>query len=170
MNHPEHRTEVEDGGNQRRLGDFHERHVDGFGHDEGNGAHYRRHYLAAHARSGLDPAGKRGPVAKALHQRNGELSRGHDVGNPGAGDGPHQRRRSNGHLRRAAELVPEQSHGEVGKQLDHAGLFKKGAEQNEQKNVGRRNVGRRPVQPFGSKRQLIDDLVEAIAAMGQVAR
>ncbi|MNE63803.1 hypothetical protein D3C80_1591760 [compost metagenome] len=65
--------------------------------------------------------------------------------------------------------MAEQSHGEVGKQLDHAGFFKESAEQDKQKDVGGRNIGRRPIQPFGTKGQLIDDLVEAIAPMGQFA-
>ncbi|MNE30621.1 hypothetical protein D3C80_1241500 [compost metagenome] len=66
--------------------------------------------------------------------------------------------------------MAEQAHGEVGEQLDHAGLLEKGTEQDEQENVAGRYIGRSAVQPFGTKRQLVDDLVQAVATMRQVAR
>jgi len=91
MNHPEHRTEIQNGRDQRGLGDFHERHIDGFRHDERHCTHHRRHDLAAHARSGFDAAGESRSIAEAFHQRNGELPGGHHVGDARAGDGPHQR-------------------------------------------------------------------------------
>ena len=65
---------------------------------------------------------------------------------------------------------PEQAHGEIGEQADHAGLLEEGAEQDEQIDVGCRHVGRRAVKTFGTERQLVDDLVKAVAAVGQVAR
>ncbi|MNC68039.1 hypothetical protein D3C75_1185890 [compost metagenome] len=92
MNHPENRAEIQDGGNQRRFGDLYEGNVDGFSHDESDGPHHRRHQLAAHAGGGFHPTGKRSSVAKAFHEWDGELPRGNDVGNPGAGDSTHQRR------------------------------------------------------------------------------
>ena len=66
--------------------------------------------------------------------------------------------------------MAEHAHGEVGEKLDHPGLLEEGAEQDEEENIGRRDIGRRAVEAFGAERQLVDDLIEAIAAMGEVAR
>lgn len=132
--------------------------------------HHRRHQLATHARGRLDAAGERRLVAETLHQRDGELSGGDHVGHAGAGDGAHQRRGEYRDLGRPADPVTEQAHGEIGEQADHAGLLEEGAEQDEQIDVGGRYVGRRAVETFGTERQLVDDLVEAVAAVGQVAR
>src|SRR5690606_28280072 len=74
------------------------------------------------------------------------------------------------YLGRAAEFVPEQAHGEVGEQLDHPGLLEERAEQDEEKNVGRRDVGRRAIQAFGTERQLVDDLVQVITAVREITR
>ncbi len=64
--------------------------------------------------------------------------------------------------------MAEQAHGEVGEQLDHPRLLEERAEQDEQEDVGRRNVGRRAVQAFGAERQLVDDLVQVIATVGEI--
>ncbi|MNH04999.1 hypothetical protein D3C79_643100 [compost metagenome] len=64
--------------------------------------------------------------------------------------------------------MAEQAHGKVSEQPDHAGLFKERAEQDEQVDVGRRNIGGRAIQPLGSEGQLVDDLIEAVAAMRKV--
>ena len=169
MHHPEHRAEVQQGRKQCRLGHLHIGHVDGLGHDEGDRAHDRGHDLTAHARGGLHPTGKGGLVAEALHQRDGELPGGHHVGDPRAGDGTHQRRRHQRHLGRPAGTVTEQTHGKVGEQPYHPGLLEEGAEQNEQEDVGCRHVGGRPVEPLGTEGQLVDDLIQAVPPVRQVA-
>ncbi len=168
VDHPEHRAEVQQRRNQRGLGDLDEGHVDGLGHDEGHRTHHRRHDLAAHRGRGLDAAGEGRAIAEALHQRDGELAGGDHVGHAGTGDGAHQCRGHHRHLGRAAQLVAEQAHGEVGEQLDHARLLEERAEQDEQEDVGRRNVGRRAVQAFGAERQLVDDLIQVIAAVREI--
>ncbi|MCY1462725.1 hypothetical protein D9M71_805300 [compost metagenome] len=66
--------------------------------------------------------------------------------------------------------MAEQAHGEVSEQLDHPGLFEEGTEQNEQEDIGGRYIGWCAVQALSAEGQLVDDLVQAIAAMGQVAR
>ena len=69
VRHPEGGDVVEDGWNGRRLDDLGVGYVEVLGHDEGDCAHHRRHYLAAHRRGGLDGAGEDARVAEALHQR-----------------------------------------------------------------------------------------------------
>ena len=170
MNHPEHRTEVEQRRDQRGLGHFEEGYVDGLGHDEGHGAHDRRHDLAAHRRGRLDATSEGRAVTEALHQRDGELAGGDHVGHAGTGDGAHQCRGHDRYLGRAADLVAEQAHGEVGEQLDHPGLLEEGAKQNEQEDVGGRHIGRRAIQTFGAERQLVDDLIEPVATVHQITR
>ncbi|CAH0271156.1 hypothetical protein SRABI70_03490 [Pseudomonas sp. Bi70] len=167
---PEDRAEPQQRRDQRRLGDLHVRHVDGLGHDERHRAHDRRHDLAAHAGRGLHCGGEGALVAEALHQRDGELAGGDHVGDPRTGDGAHQRRGHYRNLGRAAGLVAEHAHGEIGEQPDHSRLLQERAKQDEQEDIGTRHIGRCAVEPFGTERQLVDDLVEVVATVRQVAR
>ena len=65
----------------------------------------------------------------------------------------------------AAAGAAEQAERDVGEQLDHAGALEERAEQDEQEDVGRRDVDRHAVEAFGAERQMGDDLIEIIAAM-----
>ena len=51
---------------------------------------------------------------------------------------------------------------------DHAGVFEEGAEQDEKKNVRRRDQRRDAVDAFGAEAQLVHQLRYGIAAMGEV--
>jgi hypothetical protein len=73
-------------------------------------------------------------------------------------------------LGRAALGVADEAQRQGVEQVDHAGVFEEGAEQDEQEDVGRRDQGRDAEDAFGAQRQLVDDLVEAVAAMREVAR
>ena len=136
MRHPESGDVIEDGRNGRRLDDLGVGDVEVLGHDEGHGAHDRRHDLAAHRRGGLDGTGENTGVAEALHQRDGELAGGQHVGDAGARDGAHQPGGQHGHLGWAAFGMPDQPERQVVEEIDHAGVLEEGAEQDKQEDVG----------------------------------
>ena len=165
MHHPEGGREIEDGGDRRRLDDFRVLDAERLRHDEGDRAHHRRHDLPAHRGRRLDTGGKGAAIAEPDHQRNRELADGDDVGDAGAGDRAHHARGEHRDLRRSAAGAAEQAERDVGEELDHAGALQERAEQDEQEDVGRRDVDRHAVKAFGAERQMRDDLVEIIAAM-----
>ena len=164
MHHPEGRAEIEQRRHDRRLDHGGVGDVERLGHDEGDGAHHRRHDLAAHRRGRLDPAGEGGAIAEALHQRNGELAGGHHIGDAGAGDRAHQAGRDDRHLGGAAARMADEAERDVGEELDHAGALHEGAEQDEEEDVGRGDVDRRAVDALRAEGHLVDDLVEIVAA------
>ncbi len=170
VNAPKRGGEVQDGGNDRGLDHFRIGNVDGFGHDERNRAHHRRHDLSAHARRGLDPSGEIRAIAETLHQRNGELARGHHVGDARAGDRAHERRRDDGDLGGAAAGVSDQSEGDVGEELDHPRPLQKAPEQDEQEHETGRHIDRDAVDAFGAEGHVIDDLLEGVATVIERSR
>ncbi len=170
MHRPEGRIIIQHGRNDRRDADCGVGHVDGFGHDEGDRAHHRRHDLTAHRRGRLDRAGEIARIAVALHQRNGELADRHDIGDAGAVDRAHHAGGDDGHLGRSAAGVADRAHRDIGEQSNHAGALKEGAEQDEQEDVGRGDVDRNAVDAFGAEEHLIDDLAEIVAAGIERAR
>ena len=68
-------------------------------------------------------------------------------------------------LRRAAALVADGAHGDVGEQADHPGALQEGAEQDEQEDVGGGDVGRRAVDAVGAEVERVDELAELVAAV-----
>ncbi len=140
-------------------------HAERLRHDEGDRAHHRRHDLPAHRGRGLDAGGEGAAVAEPDHQGNRELADGDDIGDARAGDRAHHARGEHRDLGRSATGAAEQAERDVGEQLDHAGALQERAEQDEQEDVGRRDVDRHAVEAFGAERQMRDDLVEIIAAM-----
>ncbi len=170
MHHPERGEVVERGRNDGGLDDVGIRHIEGFGHDEGHRAHDWRHDLPAHAGRSFHRPGEHRRVAEALHQRNGELAYREHIGHAGAGDGAHQSGRDDGHLGRAAARLAHQPQRQGVEQPDHAGMFEKRAEQNEQKDVGRRHQGGNAVDALGAEIELTDDLVEPVAAVADGIR
>ena len=164
MHHPEHRAEIQHRRDDRGLDDGGIGHVQRLGHDEGDGAHHRRHDLAAHGGGGFDAAGKGGAIAEALHQGNGELAGGHDIGDARAGDRAHQAGGDDRDLGGAALGPADEAERDVGKQLDHAGPLQERAEQDEQEDVGGRDVGRDAVDALGAEGHVIDDLAERVVA------
>jgi hypothetical protein len=149
----------------RRVGD-----VDRLRHDEGDGAHDRRHDLSTHRGRRFHRAREIGGIAEALHQGNCKLADGDDVGDAGAINRAHQSGRDHRHLSGAAARMPDRAHREIGEKRDHARAFKKRAEQNEQEDVSRGDVNRRAVDALGAEEHLVDDLAEIIAARIQRAR
>jgi hypothetical protein len=144
-------------------------HVQRLGHDEGDSAHHRRHDLSAHRRGGFNGASKGGAEAETLHQRNGELARRHHIGHAGAGDRAHQRRRQDADLRGAAAPRADQPKRKIVEQGDHAGALKERREDHEDEDIGRRDIDWRAIDALGAEGEILDDLIEGIAAVREYA-
>ena len=170
MDLPEAGAEIEDGRDDRGLHDLGVGDVQRLGHDEGDRAHDRRHDLAAHRRGRLDAAGEGRAEAETLHQRDGELAAGDDVGDARAGDGAHQRRRQHADLRRTAAPRADEAERDIVEQRDHAGAFEEGGEDDEDEDVGGRDIDRRAVDAFRAEGEIVDDLHEIVAAVDEGRR
>ena len=170
MHHPEGRGEIENGGNDRGLHDIRIGHVDILGHDEGDRAHDRGHDLPAHGRRGLDPACEGAAIAELHHQRNRELAHCHHIGDARARDRAHEGGGNHRHLRRPAARGAHEAQRHIVEELDHARALQKGAEQDEEIDIGRRNACGRRVDALGAEAQLLDDLLEIEGAMIEGAR
>ncbi|MGY4256559.1 hypothetical protein ACVI1L_003627 [Bradyrhizobium sp. USDA 4516] len=165
MHHPERRGEIEDRRDHRGLDDLRIGHAERLGHDEGDRSHDGRHDLAAHRSGGLDAGGEGAAIAELDHQGDRELADGNDVGDARTRDRAHHARSEHRDLGGAAAGAAEQAERDVGEQLDHAGAFQERAEQDEQEDVGCRDVDRHAVEALGAEREMGDDLVEVIAAV-----
>ena len=170
MHHPERRGVVEKRRDESGQGDLVIGNADRLGHDEGDGAHHRRHDLAAHAGGRLDCSGEGPAVAEADHQRDGELAGGEDVGDRRAVDGAHQSRGDHRDLRRSALLVADETEGDVVEQPDHAGALEKRAKQDEQEDVGGRDERRHAINALGAEIELVDHLFESETTMREEVR
>ena len=159
------RGEIEQRRDDGRLDDLGIRHVDGLGHDERHRAHHGRHDLAAHRGCGLDAAGEGRRKSEPLHERNGELPRRHHVGDAGPGYRSHQRRGGDADLAGPALSAAEGRHRDVVEEIDDAGLFHEGPEENEQEDVSGGNEGRHRVDALRAVRHMLDDLLQCVAAM-----
>ena len=119
----------------------------------------------------LDAAGEGGAVAEALHQGDRELADGDDVGDARARDRAHQRRTRTPRPWPARRGVrrPGPSATSLKSWIIPARL-EEGAEQDEEEDVGRRDVGRDAVDALGAEGDmLLDDLGEVVAAMDRAA-
>ena len=165
MHHPERGGEIQHRRDHRGLDDDGIIDAQRLRHDEGDRAHHRRHDLSAHRRGGLDAGGEGAAIAELDHQRNRELADGDDIGDAGARDRSHHARGEHRDLGRTAAGAAEQAERDIGEQLDHPGALEERAEQDEQEDVGRRDVDRHAVKALGAVGQMGDDLVEVIAAV-----
>ncbi len=111
------------------------------GHDEGPGAHDRRHQLATGRGRGFDPGGKLGRETGTLHQRDGDHAGRGGVGNRRTGDGAHQPGGHDRHQAGAADHAPGDGAGQVDDELTGAGTEQKGTEQDEHEHVAGRDAG-----------------------------
>ena len=165
MHHPERGGEIEHRGDHRGLDDDGIIDAQGLRHDEGDRTHHRRHDLSAHRGGGLDAGGEGAAIAEPDHQRDRELADGDDIGDAGARDRSHHAGGEHRDLGGATAGAAEQAKRNVGEQLDHPGALEERAEQDEQEDVGRRDVDRHAVKAFGAVGEVGNDLVEIIAAM-----
>ena len=117
-------------------------------HDESGSAHHRRRQLAVGRGSNLNGARLLCRKARALHQRNGEGTRGHDVGKGGAGNQACHGRGNNRRLGRAAPHMANQCDRKLGQVDAGAGLVHQGTEQHEQEDEGGRYTNPDPEHAF----------------------
>jgi len=165
MHHPERGREIQDRRDHRGRDDHGIINAQRLRHDEGDRAHHRRHDLSAHRRGGFDAGGEGAAIAELDHQGNRELADGDDIGDAGARDRAHHARGEHRDLGRTAAGAAEQTERHISEQLDHPGALQERAEQDEQENIGRRDIDRHAVKTFGAVGQMGDDLIEVIAAM-----
>ena len=90
-----------------------------------------------------------GGITDFFHQRDGEGPGGDDIGDTGSGDQTGQSAAHDGGLGRPALEAAQKAEGQLDKILSGAGLVQHGAEKNEQKNNGGRNIQGNAVDPFG---------------------
>ena len=95
--------------------------------------------------------------AGAFHQRNGDRSVDHDVGDRAARDGAKQARREHRHLARAAGRVAGECHGKVHEQLPGAGALHECTEQDEDQHIGCRHRERDAENSLGGHIELIHE-------------
>ena len=140
MNEEENRQEIDDGGDGGDGDDLYIGDLRDGGDDERGRSHDRRHELASRGGGRLHRAGDVGPVARALHQRDGERPRGHHVGDAAAHHRTHEAAGDDRHLGRTATAAAGQGVGELHQEVSAACFLQEGGERDEQKDVGRIGV------------------------------
>ena len=135
MHREEHGQIVEQGRQEGPDGHREVADIEELGHDEGGGAHDRRHDLAAGRRHGLDRPREGRAVADLLHQRDREDAGGHHVRDRAARYRAEQAAGHHRHLGRPAGRRAGERQGEVHEQLACLGSLDEGAEQDEQDDV-----------------------------------
>ena len=131
---------IHDRGHQRRQADGGVGQAGGIRHQEGHGAHDRRHDLAAVGGHRLNGTGRILVEAGLLHQRDGKGAGGDHVGGTGAVDHAHEHRGINRRLGRAAAEFAEGRKGDIHKELSRADEGQDGAEDDEQEDEVRRRA------------------------------
>lgn len=101
--------------------------------------------------------------SKALHQRDGELSACHNIGNACAGDCSHERGGEDADLCPTATHTSDQSKCEIIEERNHDCAFERGGEPDEDEDIDRGNIDRRAIGFFGAVGGVVDDLVVRIA-------
>ena len=147
------------GGGDRKVGD-----VEELAHDEGSGAHDRRHQLAAGGGAGLDRAGVIGGIPDLFHERDGEGARSRDVGDGRAVDRAEQPGGYDRHLRRAAGLTSGKGKRKLVEKLRAAALREIGAKYDEHDDEGRRDSERESEDALGSQIHMLYYAAQRISA------
>jgi hypothetical protein len=136
-----HDVEQRDVGDQRRQDGVLEHlrvgNADVLDHQESRSAHHRRHDLTVDRSRDLDGGGLVRTIADPLHERNGESSGGHDVGDRRPGNQPGACRSNDCRLGRTTTQVTEQRDGRLDEIVAGTGGFQKGAEQHEEEDEAR---------------------------------
>ena len=137
--HDVQQAQVRQRGRQKRvLDDFGIRNAHVLHHQEGRGAHHRRHDLAVDRTHGLDGAGLNAPIARLLHQRNGEDAAGHHIGDRRARNHAVERRRHHRHLGRPAAHVAKRRKAD----LHHVVAAARAIEQRAEQHIDKDGAGR----------------------------
>ena len=136
VHHQKDAGKIQHGGQNGRHDDGGVGNAGDLGHQKGRGAHDGRHDLSAGGSGGLHRGGKFRSVAHLLHGGDGDAAAADGVGDRGAGVHPHQCAGDDRHLGRAAHAGARDGVGQVDKEGADAGLFQKGAENDEQHDKG----------------------------------
>ena len=144
-------------------------HLKELGHQEGGGAHHRRHQLAAGRGDGLDGGGLVGGVAAALDHRDGDDAGGDDVGNGGTGDRAEQGGGDDGDLHRAATVAAHGEQRRVGEEARAAGGRQQRAEKNEGDDDGAGDRHRDAENAVAVEGEITGKLLPVLGAGSQAA-
>ena len=169
MHHEAHGQVIQQGGHQGRLGDLHVTDAQELGHDEGRSPHDGRHDLATGGRGGFHGAGKGTAIAHALHERDGEGTRGHRIGHGRTGNGTEETTGQHGHLGGAAHVAAGSGQGQVDEELAQTGAVQEGTEQDEQEDEGGRHAQRHAEQAFRGQIHVRDDTLHGETGVPQHA-
>ena len=163
-------SKIEQSRNHGRLDDVDVGHAHELCHEEGRGAHDRRHELAARGGRRLDGASEVLVIAEFLHHRDGQRTRAHNVGDGAAGDRTHEAGRQHGDLRRAAAGPARNGIGKIDKELAETRGLKVSAEENEEEDERGRDAQRNAEDTLGGKVEMADQLVEVQPTMREHTR
>ena len=141
-----------------------------FRHQEGGGAHDRRHQLASRGGGGFYGTGKGRTVAQFLHHGDGEGTGAGHVGHRGAGYGAHEAGGEHGHFGGTAHGPTGQCVGKVDEELAQAGGIQISSEQDEQEDEGGGDPHGDPEDPFGGEVQMAHQFVKGDPSVGQDPR
>src|SRR5690606_19903693 len=120
-------------------------------HQEGSGAHHRRHQLTIDRGGHFNGACLLLAETHALHHGYGEGPGGHGVGDGGAGNKPRHPRADHGGLGRTATIMPQHRERELDEIVARAGLLQQRAEQYEQENEAGRDPQGNAEYPLGAE-------------------
>ena len=134
--------EVQECGQDRTHDDLCIGNADHFRHQERRSAHDRGHDLTAGGRCSLDRAGKLRGITGLLHHRDGDGTGGHGVTDGGTGDHAAQSGGNDRDLCRAAARPTDQRVRAVDEEVCDTRGLQEGAEDDEQRDVGRADADR----------------------------
>ena len=134
------------------------------------GPHDRGKDLTPCTRCRLDTAGLLWTVADSFHERNGERSASHDVGDGTTRHGPHGGGGENRRFRGPSPLSSGERVREVDEELARTCDFKERSEQNEDEDKGGGYAQGDPVYPLLAQIELSDEPCGAIPSMPKNAR
>ncbi len=150
--HDVEQADVGQRGRQKRvLDDLGIRDAHVLHHQEGRGAHHRRHDLAVDRTHGFDGAGLHAAVARLLHERNGEDAARDHVGHRRARDHAVERRRHHRHLGRPAAQMAQRCEADLHHVVAAARAVEQRAEQHIDEYGAGRHAQRNAVHPLGGE-------------------
>ncbi len=163
-------VEQRDVRDQRRhdgmLEHLHVRNTDVLHHQEGGGTHHRRHDLAVDRAGHFDRGGFVGAIADALHQRDGEGTGGHHVGNGRTGNHTCCCRGHHGRFGRTPAQVTQQADRALDEIVTRTGRLQQRTEQHEQKDETGRDAERHTKHTFRRQPQVAHALAQRSPFVG----
>ena len=131
--------------------------ADHFRHQERRSAHDRGHDLAAGGGCSLDRAGKLRGITSLLHHRDGDGTGGNGVTDGGTGDHAAEGRGNDRDLCRTAGRPADQRVRAVDEEVCNTRGLQEGAENDEQRDVGRADADRGAENTGGGVEEVIHD-------------